>query len=150
LPLVLPAPTTDGYEIQFGTNHLAHALLVRKLLPTLLHNASAPTSDVRIIFLTSAGFRNPPAGGIAFSTLKTAQDTGALGSWKRYGQSKLANILYSSEFSRRYPAVCAMSLHPGLGNTELVTQLPLLKRVFVYLGNLKVPEESRDMIHTQI
>jgi NAD(P)-dependent dehydrogenase (short-subunit alcohol dehydrogenase family) len=116
---------------------------VRKLLPTLQYTAGAaqPSSYVRIISLTPASFRNPPSGGIAFSTHKTTQDTGALGPWTRYGQSKLANILCARELARYYAALCTVSAHPALGNTALVTQLSLVKKALEYLGNMSGPEE---------
>src|SRR5262249_20169093 len=48
--MAVPAGTTkDGYEIQFGTNHLGHAALIKLLLPTLLSTAEQPESDVRIV-----------------------------------------------------------------------------------------------------
>ncbi len=145
-----PELTKDGYEIQFGTNHMAHALLIKKLLPILLKTAAEPKSDVRVVFLTSAGFRNHPPGGIAFKDLKTTQDTGAFGSWMRYGQSKLANVLYPAELARRYPNITTASVHPGMGNTALVTDLPLSKRLMVYLGNFGKPKMPSEIIDTQI
>ena len=67
--------TKDGYEIQFGINHLAHALLIRLLLPTLTKTVEQH-SDSRIIILTSLGFKYPPPGGIVFNDLQTTQDYG--------------------------------------------------------------------------
>ena len=66
-----PGLTYDGYESQFGINHMAHALIVKMLLPLL---QASPTGDARIIFLSSIGFRLTPSGGIVFSELKTIQD----------------------------------------------------------------------------
>ncbi|KAK7018676.1 short-chain alcohol dehydrogenase [Paramarasmius palmivorus] len=54
-----PGLTKDGYEIQFGTNHLGHALLIRLLLPTLLRTAETG-SDTRIINLSSQGHAGHP------------------------------------------------------------------------------------------
>ena len=65
--------TTDGYELQFGTNHLGHALLVKKLLP-LLEETSIAGGDARIVILTSEGMFLHPKGGIIFDDLKTTQD----------------------------------------------------------------------------
>jgi NAD(P)-dependent dehydrogenase (short-subunit alcohol dehydrogenase family) len=83
-----PALTKDGYELQFGTNHLGHALIIKQLLPTLLKIAGA-----RIVSFSSLGFMLHPTGGILFNGLKTPQSLGFMGSWTRYGQSKLANIV---------------------------------------------------------
>lgn len=126
-----PALTQDGYEIQFGTNHIAHALLVKKLLPALLHRARAG-GDARIVLLTSLGYINHPPGGIVFLTLKTVQDFGAMGSWTRYGQSKLANLLYARELARRYPEITTVAIHPGVVHTGLASSLSFAKRWLVY------------------
>jgi NAD(P)-dependent dehydrogenase (short-subunit alcohol dehydrogenase family) len=73
--MALPAGTTkDGYEIQFGINHLSHALLVKQLLPTLLATADMPNSDVRIINMTSIAYQQAPPQGIDFKTLISSQE----------------------------------------------------------------------------
>ncbi|KAE8448896.1 hypothetical protein EG329_008692 [Mollisiaceae sp. DMI_Dod_QoI] len=109
--------TKDGYEIQFGTNHVGHALLTKLLLPTLLKTAEEPGSDVRVICVSSIGHVGAPWSGINFETLKTEM------AWTptmiRYGQSKLANILFIRELVKRYPKILAVSVHPGAVNTEL-------------------------------
>lgn len=130
-----PGLTRDGYEVQFGTNHLGHALLIQKLLP-LLQRTAETEGDARIVILTSMGFRMHPSGGIVFKDLKTTQDFGAFGSWIRYGQSKLANLLYARELARRYPSITSASIHPGVVNTNLVDSLGFGNRAFVYLTNL--------------
>lgn len=108
--------TQDGYENQFGTNHVAHALLVKKLLPALQQTAKE-TGDARIVFLTSLGFAIMPSGGIVFKDLKSPQSLLISGPWLRYGQSKLANIVYASELAKRYPDVTTVAIHPG-GNMD--------------------------------
>lgn len=131
-----PGLTKDGYEVHFGTNHLGHALLINLLLPTMLETAKWLGSDVRIVILTSVGFRGHPSSGIAFKDLHSTQDSGALGAWIRYGQSKLANILYAAEIARRYPNITATSIHPGVVGTGLVSNLSWGKKMFVYMTNL--------------
>ncbi|KAB8277093.1 hypothetical protein BDV30DRAFT_223692 [Aspergillus minisclerotigenes] len=126
-----PGLTKDGYEVQFGTNHLGHALLIQKLLP-LLQRTAERDADVRVIILTSKGYQLHPYGGIIFDDLKTTQDYGFLGSWRRYGQSKLANILYTRELARRYPAITVVSVHPGVITTSLVENLGWAHRWFIY------------------
>ena len=134
--MALPAQTSkDGYEIQFATNHLAHALLIKLLLPTMLRTADLPGGDVRIITLTSVGWRGYPKGGVAFKTLKSKQDFGALGPWRRYGQSKLANILYAAELARQHPKLTSISAHPGVVATDLVNTLGVRDKLMVYAGN---------------
>lgn len=126
----------DGYEIQFATNHLGHALLIKKLLPTMVKTAKEPDSDVRILFLTSVAYMFHPSGGIQFSGLKTKQDFGIGGTWRRYGQSKLANIVYPAELARRHPSITSVSLHPGVVKTDLLGNLGLRDKILVYLGNI--------------
>lgn len=127
-----PALTTDGYEIQFGTNHIGHALLIKLLLPTMLKTAEKPGADVRIVSNTSLGFKGHPSSGIDFANVRTTQETPVIGHWIRYGQSKLANILYASEIARRYPRITSTSVHPGVINTGLVTDLGLANKAFVW------------------
>jgi retinol dehydrogenase-12 len=103
-----PGLTEDGYEIQFGVNHLGYALLVKLLLPTLLKTAELHP-DVRVIINTSAGYRFHASQGIAFKDLRTRQENltlmGGFGGWLRYFQSKLANVVYNDKLARRYPSI---------------------------------------------
>jgi NAD(P)-dependent dehydrogenase (short-subunit alcohol dehydrogenase family) len=118
-----PGVSKDGYEIQFATNHVGHALLTKLLLPCMLKTAEQPGSDVRIISLSSTAHSAGPSNGIDFDTLKT--DQASLGGffkpskWLRYGQSKLANLLYAQELARRYPSITSVSVHPGFIKTGL-------------------------------
>ncbi len=147
--MALPLQTSkDGYEIQFATNHLAHALLIKLLLPTMLRTADLPGADVRIVTLSSVGWRLYPKGGIAFETLKSQQDFGTLGPWRRYGQSKLANILYAAELARRYPKLTSLSVHPGVVATDLVNTLGARDKFMVYAGNgWKLNTESEGVLN---
>ncbi len=118
--MAVPWSTTqDGYEIQFGTNHMGHALLTKLLLPTLLKTAKEPESDVRVINLSSEGHNMAPGPGIIYEQAELEQ----WGTWRRYGQAKLANILHARELQRRYPEITATSLHPGIIMTELYTSV---------------------------
>lgn len=131
-----PGLTADGYEIQFGTNHVGHALLIKLLLPTILRTAELPNADVRIVSNTSLGFKGHPSAGIAFKNVRTTQEYPVIGHWIRYGQSKLANILYASELARRYPSITSTSVHPGVINTGLVGDLGFLDKALVYVTNV--------------
>ena len=140
-----PGLTKDGYEIHFGTNHLGHALLIKLLLPTMLRTADTPNSDVRIVCLSSLAYLGHPLSGIAFKDLRTTQDMIVGGLWIRYGQSKLANILYAAELARRYPQITSVSIHPGTYSTGLIQNLAPLKKALVYvtnLGNVKTPADG--------
>lgn len=68
-----------------------------------------------------------------FDTLKTPQDR-AFGPWLRYGQSKLANIVYAAELARRYPQLTCVSVHPGVVDTGLISDLGVFNRAFVKVG----------------
>ncbi|KAF3343747.1 putative oxidoreductase like protein [Verticillium longisporum] len=115
-----PAATTkDGYEIQFGTNHMGHALLTKLLLPTLLSTAEKPDSDVRVVVLSSGAHNVAPSEGIVWDTLKTKGEGMSAGA--KYGQSKLANILFAKELAKRYPQLTVSSIHPGIVNTNLTS-----------------------------
>ncbi|TGJ83890.1 hypothetical protein E0Z10_g4887 [Xylaria hypoxylon] len=130
-----PALSKDGYEATFATNHLAHAMIIKKLLPTLLKTAEDPDADVRLISLTSEGWFGHPKEGVNFSTIQTTQNS-LFGKLTRYGQSKLANIVYAAEVARRYPQIMAVSVHPGVVKTDLVNTLSLSEKALVYGGNL--------------
>ena len=103
--------TDDGFELQFGTNHLGHFVLVGRLLPLLL--ASAPA---RIVLLSSGGHA---ASDIHWDDPNfEAHDYNKMDA---YGQSKTANILHAVELDRRYGplGVHAYAVHPGMVATEL-------------------------------
>jgi len=116
--MATPAGTTqEGYEIQFGTNHMGHALLTKLLLPKLEATAKLPDSDVRIVTLSSAGHQWVPNGGLVLEECHS--DMNSTTTFARYGQSKLANILYSNELAKRYHTIRSISVHPGSVNTGL-------------------------------
>ena len=125
-----PGTTRDGYESQFGVNHMAHSLLIRRLLP-LLQSTQSKQGEARIVILSSLGFRFAPTGGIAFKDVKTPQPITVMGRFTRYGQSKLANVLYAAELAKRYKELLTVAVHPGvIHGTELQGSLPTFHRVF--------------------
>jgi retinol dehydrogenase 12 len=112
-----PGTTSNGYEIQFGTNHMGHALLSKLMLPTLLKTAKEPGADVRVVCLSSIGHISTSWHGIEFGQLK--REMKWCPSLVRYAQSKLANILFAKELARRYPQITVVAVHPGVVDTEL-------------------------------
>ncbi|TVY59676.1 putative oxidoreductase [Lachnellula suecica] len=135
-----PGLSKDGFENHFAINHLAHAMIIQELLPVMTRTAERPDSDVRLVSLTSTAWMGHPWHGVTFSTLRTTQ-TGFMGASFRYGQSKLANILYAAEFARRYPdsKIKCVSVHPGPVHTDLTSTLTfgqriMIQLVFWYLG----------------
>jgi NAD(P)-dependent dehydrogenase (short-subunit alcohol dehydrogenase family) len=109
--------STDGYEIQFGTNYMGPTLFTRLLLPLLQKTAETPNSDVRIINLSSELFKMAPTQGILFTDLCTPMPK--INSVARYGQSKLANYFFSKISAEKYPAIKSVALHPGVVNTGI-------------------------------
>ena len=88
--------TKDGFETQWGVNHVAHFLLFQ-LLKTSLLAASSPSFASRVIMVSSTGHRN--IDGIQWDNLNM---TGSYDRDKAYAQSKLANIYTANEIERRY------------------------------------------------
>jgi NAD(P)-dependent dehydrogenase (short-subunit alcohol dehydrogenase family) len=140
--------TKEGYEIQFGTNHVGHALFIKLLLPLMEKTLKLPGADVRILQLSSEGHAIGPKEGIIFESLKSADHpiNGMMGApWSRYGQSKLANLLYADQIAKHYPDILSLSIHPGVVGTGLVGNLGPLFKALVYVTSwwqMKTPREG--------
>ncbi|KAJ3009880.1 hypothetical protein HKX48_007714 [Thoreauomyces humboldtii] len=109
----------DGVESQFQTNHLGHFLFTRMLLPTLIATSKLPGTSVRIVNVSSLAHKQTRSI-MTFDTLENVNQT--FGStWLRYGQSKLANILFTNALDRKLAGekIFANSIHPGVINSEL-------------------------------
>lgn len=106
--------TSDGFELQFGVNHLGHFALTGLLLPAL---RQAPAA--RVVTVSSLAHRG---GRIDFEDLAAQR---RYRPWSRYNQSKLANLLFTFEFQRRLEALgeklLAVAAHPGFANTNLTS-----------------------------
>jgi NAD(P)-dependent dehydrogenase (short-subunit alcohol dehydrogenase family) len=109
--------TADGFELQFGTNHLGHFALTGRLLETLLR---APSP--RIVNVASLAHRR---GSMDFDDLNWEK---SYSRWPAYGRSKLANLLFTFELDRRLRAIdsaaIALACHPGYASTNLQTAGP--------------------------
>lgn len=112
-----------------------HALLTKELLPILTKTAAQPNSDVRIINLSSEvhKFAPSPAG---FLPEECQSDMAKYSTWTRYAQSKLANILFTTELARRHPDITSVAIHPGGVATNLIT--PFIKE-HPYLTMMVIP-----------
>ncbi|AEV71828.1 dehydrogenase of unknown specificity, short-chain alcohol dehydrogenase like protein [Mycolicibacterium rhodesiae NBB3] len=110
--------TKDGFELQFGTNHLGHFAFTGLLLDRVL---AAPGS--RVVTVSSTGHRLIEA--IRFDDLQWER---SYNRFRAYGQSKLANLLFTYELQRRLQGTntIAAAAHPGGSNTELMRNLPRL------------------------
>ena len=119
--------TTDGFELQFGTNHLGHFALTAQVIDLLL-----PVPGSRVVTISSFGHKT---GRIHFDDLQSER---RYGRHRAYAQSKLANLMFTYELQRRLAArgapTIAVAAHPGNATTELVRNSPvairLLNRAF--------------------
>jgi NAD(P)-dependent dehydrogenase (short-subunit alcohol dehydrogenase family) len=104
--------TADGFEMQMGTNHLGHFALTGLLMPLI-----AGTRGARVVNVSSGAHR---MGRINFDDLQWEK---SYGRWPAYGQSKLANLLFTYELQRRFETAgtdaLAVAAHPGYANTHL-------------------------------
>jgi NAD(P)-dependent dehydrogenase (short-subunit alcohol dehydrogenase family) len=107
--------TADGFELQFGTNHLGHFLMTGLIAPALLRGAPA-----RIVSVSSRGHQMSP---VVFDDIQFERRP--YDKWSAYGQSKTANILLAVELERRLGArgVHANALHPGVIATDLARHM---------------------------
>ncbi|MBC3840653.1 SDR family NAD(P)-dependent oxidoreductase [Streptacidiphilus sp. 4-A2] len=114
--------TADGFELQFGTNHLGHFALTGLLLDRLL-----PVPGSRIVTVSSVGHRIRAA--IHFDDLQWERSYSRIAA---YGQAKLANLMFTYELQRRlapHGTTVAVAAHPGASNTELTRNTPAALRV---------------------
>eukprot|EP00898_Chlorokybus_atmophyticus_P008430 jgi/Chlat1/8589/Chrsp86S09232 len=145
--------TADGFEMQFGTNHLGHFLLTSLLLPTLESTAASSSIETRVVNVSSEGHRFTYREGIRFDDLKGEK---YYHRWYAYGQAKLANILFTRELARRLKAegvnVTANSLHPGGIRTELGRHNPLVNTVLTTLYPLfkTIPQGAATSVYCAV
>jgi NAD(P)-dependent dehydrogenase (short-subunit alcohol dehydrogenase family) len=112
--------TADGFEMQFGVNHLGHFALTGLLMPRLLAASAA-----RVVTVNSMVHRQ---GKMDFENLNGEKDYSP---WGAYRQSKLANLLFAYELQRRLAAasapVISVASHPGYARTNLQAVGPALE-----------------------
>ena len=112
--------TKDGFELQFGTNHLGHFAFTGLLLGRLL-----PVTGSRVVTVSSIGHR---IGRIRFDDLQSDRSYSRMGA---YGQSKLANLLFTYELQLRLTGTntIAVAAHPGSSTSELTRNVPRLVQI---------------------
>lgn len=129
------ASTVDGFEMQFGTNHLGHFALTGLLLPALLD-----TPGSRVVAVTSDARR---IGRIDFSDLHSRR---RYGRWKAYAQSKLANLVFIETLDLRLreakAEAIAVAAHPGYAATNLQRPTNPLQSVYYSLGNNLIAQSA--------
>jgi WW domain-containing oxidoreductase len=136
---IMAPPTlrqAHGYELQFFTNHIGHFILVTGLLDRL-----APAG--RVVVTASNAHRRAPAG-IEFDNLSGERNYAPM---RVYGQSKLANVLFTRELARRLGSggQTANCLHPGVIATNLMRTVPFVARLTLTMAApliLKTPAQG--------
>ena len=116
--------TVDGFEMQLGTNHFGHFALTAQLYP-LLKEAAQP----RIVTVASNAHKT---GRIQFDDINSEE---RYSEWGAYSQSKLANLLFFHELTRRTtreaPALRSLACHPGYADTKLLNLDPQLSHAWL-------------------
>jgi NAD(P)-dependent dehydrogenase (short-subunit alcohol dehydrogenase family) len=125
--------TEDGFELQLGTNHLGHFALTNLLLPQVTG---------RVVTVSSTAHRT---GRIDFDDLQWEHKS--YRAWRAYGQSKLANLLFTSELQRRLTAagsaVLSTAAHPGYASTNLQFHSESrLQETFMRIGNRLLAQDE--------
>ncbi|MGW5714765.1 SDR family NAD(P)-dependent oxidoreductase [Amycolatopsis sp. NPDC003865] len=113
--------TRDGFELQFGTNHLGHFAFTGLLLDLLL-----PVEGSRVVTVASIAHRIRAA--IHFDDLQWENSYDRVAA---YGQAKLANLMFAYELQRRLAAhgtTASLAAHPGVARTELMRNSPAVAR----------------------
>ncbi|HEX7157859.1 MAG TPA: oxidoreductase [Edaphobacter sp.] len=109
--------TADGFELQFGTNVLGHFALTGLLLPALTATASQSGLPARVVTIASIAHKR---GRLNFDDLQSVH---SYSPWAAYQQSKLADLVFALELSRRLRAahapVLSIAAHPGVAETNL-------------------------------
>jgi NAD(P)-dependent dehydrogenase (short-subunit alcohol dehydrogenase family) len=141
--VMAPSPrrtTADGFELQFGTNHLGHFALTGLLIDTMERR-----SDARVVTVSSGGHR---MGRIDFDDLHFERGELYI-RWRAYGNSKLSNLLFAFELDRRLRSagstIRSLAAHPGYAATNLQSAAPpLLDRAIMVVTN-RVIAQSAEM-----
>jgi NAD(P)-dependent dehydrogenase (short-subunit alcohol dehydrogenase family) len=126
--------TADGFEMQFGTNHLGHFALTNLLLPHVTG---------RVVTVASGAHR---MGSIDFDDLNWEHKS--YKAWRAYGQSKLSNLLFTAELQRRLIGagsdVLANAAHPGYSATNLQSHSEnRLMEVLMAVGNRVIAQDDK-------
>ncbi|MGC4987861.1 oxidoreductase [Nocardia salmonicida] len=123
--------TADGFEMQFGTNHLGHFALTNLLLDRIAD---------RVVTVSSVAHR---IGRIDLADPNWEQRH--YDRWLAYGQSKLANLMFAFELQRRLAgegaAVISVAAHPGYAATELMSHTETVQDAVMWLGNRMLAQD---------
>jgi len=127
--------TKDGLEYQIGINHFGHFRLTNLLLPKMKETAEK-SGEGRIVNVSSEA-HTMGSKTLDFDDINL-RNYNSYGTWKAYGQSKLANIIFSNELNLRLKndkiPITACSLHPGVIQTELLRSYDSSVLKFLFFG----------------
>ena len=133
--------TADGFELQFGVNHLGHFHLTTLLLPQL-KVAAANAGNSRVVTVTSEAHQRWPIDIDDINFERRGYDT-----FLAYGQSKSANVLMTVELDRRYAVdgITALAVHPGTCATALARHMDkqTVRTLFAMGGDTFAPENMK-------
>lgn len=135
--------TMNGYERTFQSNHLGHFLLTNLCIPFLLK----ASNTARVINVSSSAHQIPGASGLDLNNLNGETNYGP---WISYGQSKLANILFTNELNERFQAaalpIISISLHPGAVQTDLARNIIGIDKWDAMKAGTNVPSWSEQLL----
>lgn len=132
--------TADGFELQFGVNHLGHFAFTQALLPLLRESGAA-----RVV--TVASDSHYQAKGINFDALRSR--TKSMIGMREYSVSKLCNVLFAAELGRRLSGsdVTAYSLHPGVVASEIWRRVPWPARQILTSRMLTIEQGAQTSLY---
>ena len=137
---VSPRMTADGFELQFGTNHLGHFALTGLLLSRM-----DGRTEARVVTVSGTFHR---MGRINFDDLQAERGYRRWRAFRAYCQSKLANLLFAFELDRRLraagSAIRGLAAHPGYAATNLSAAAPMPDRAFMAVSN-RIFAQSAEM-----
>jgi len=145
--------TKEGLELQIGTNHFGHHLLTKLLVPALESTAAKKDVSTVVVVSSSAHYRSYPEG--VRLSIDALNDEASYNRVLAYGQSKLANVLFSQELASRVSekGILVNSIHPGAVDTELGRHLLDVIQRFVgdigvkFLVDYVIPNGNRGLWH---
>ncbi|KAG8873419.1 hypothetical protein FRB97_006737, partial [Tulasnella sp. 331] len=124
--------TSDGYDLQFGTNVLGPAHFTLSLITELIEGAkSSSDGKARVVNTSSdSAYLGVPKNGIDWNTVRDGPARKKMGTMTLYSQSKFANIVFSNELARRYASqgISSNSLNPGHLKTDLQRHMSAAQR----------------------
>ena len=128
--------TAEGFELHFGVNHLGHFALTMLLLDRLKASGSGAGQGARVVTVSSDAHYGAP--GIDFDAVR--RSTPSFTGQREYAVSKLCNVLFTQELSRRAGDVSSYALHPGVVASDIWRRVPWPARAIIKRRMLTVEQ----------